>query len=84
MQNLPAHVYEYLRQGEVYNWLLRGPTGKEVQCKILGVPRRTYARFGKGWRTFCRTHGLKEGDTLTFFFTCEKEAIIDVLIHDQT
>lgn len=80
LQNFPVHVYKYLRNGEVYNWLLRGPTGLQVDCTILGVPHQRYAKFGRGWRAFCTSHRLKAGDVLTFFLTSENFNIIDVLI----
>lgn len=82
LQNLPVHVYDYLRNGKVYEWLLRGPTNLQVGCRILGVPFRKYAKLGKGWRAFCTSHGLKAGDILSFYFTTENFAVIDVLIHD--
>ncbi|XP_057453496.1 uncharacterized protein LOC130745329 [Lotus japonicus] len=81
--NVPVHVYEYLRDTQAYKWTLRGPTGMQVECSILGVPQRKYAKFGRGWKSFCTSHDLKAGDVLSFFLTSEVLAFVDVLIHDK-
>lgn len=66
------------------DWIIRDCDGKDFKCRMLWSGRRkNEVKLGRGWKSFCQAHNLKEGDVVKFSLDEDEINLLNVSVEPK-